>query len=522
MEFIEQFGCPKNSIAIIENLSSTSLFITDKDDSAKPYFSSKYSYLICGFIDFTDVNKKLFSHIKNNSSDFIIHYDWDTYEKKRWIVDKIDSFFKTFNIKNDGSFFADPEIIKAFFYFITRKFFDIVIKQEPNIDKNLLIKINNLQNIVYSENNYSVEYYRMIKQILDGYIQFISDNSKIFVIKSEYEQLTNKLEENNIDIFLPHWKPYFDAVKKTVEIAEMNLEANIFIYGNSGVGKEKFSEILHKLSNRSEIPLCSLNASAFPENLIEAELFGYEKGAHTDAKATKKGLIEMAHNGFLFLDEIADISYNCQTKLLRAIQEKVIRRNGGVKDIPVNVIFISASNKNLELEIQNKNMREDFYYRMNSIQIDIPVLSEYFWLNELEYILEYFCRKQCYPLITHINKIKDFIINNEKNKSNLLKGNFRYLQSLLLNYRITLNKREQVILKKWKDDLSDDEKNLLICRAIENNITEGDFTDYHKIDRTTPTQHLKKAIDPHLTYNKLLKNSEFVSKLKEKTAITEI
>lgn len=153
-------------------------------------------------------------------------------------------------------------------------------------------------------------------------------------------------------------------------------DASVMLFGESGVGKEVFSRFIHQNSKRFQKPFVAINMAAIPSNLIESELFGFEKGAFTDANATKIGLFEMANNGTLFLDEIGEMPYEIQAKLLRALQEKEITRLGSTKSIKIDVRIISATNANLQDKIDNGEFRSDLYYRLNTVPINIPPLRE--------------------------------------------------------------------------------------------------------------------------------------------------
>jgi two-component system, NtrC family, response regulator AtoC len=150
----------------------------------------------------------------------------------------------------------------------------------------------------------------------------------------------------------------------------------ILIQGESGTGKDLVAKAIHYHSNRAERPFVAINCSAIPETLIEAELFGHEKGAFTDAKAMKKGLFEVADGGTLFLDEIGELSPLLQAKLLRVLEDQVIRRVGGVRDIQVDVRVIAASNRDLEREVREARFRQDLFYRLAIIAIYLPALRE--------------------------------------------------------------------------------------------------------------------------------------------------
>ena len=150
----------------------------------------------------------------------------------------------------------------------------------------------------------------------------------------------------------------------------------ILIQGESGTGKDLIAKAIHYHSSRKEKPFVAINCSAIPETLMEAELFGHEKGAFTDAKAMKKGLFEVADGGTLFLDEIGELSPLLQAKLLRVLEDQVIRRVGGVRDLQVNVRVIAASNRDLERAVREAHFRQDLYYRLAIISIFLPALRD--------------------------------------------------------------------------------------------------------------------------------------------------
>jgi two-component system, NtrC family, response regulator AtoC len=150
----------------------------------------------------------------------------------------------------------------------------------------------------------------------------------------------------------------------------------ILIQGESGTGKDLIAKAIHYESSRQEKPFVAINCSAIPETLMEAELFGHEKGAFTDAKQMKKGLFEAADGGTLFLDEIGELSPLLQAKLLRVLEDQVIRRVGGIKDMQVDVRVIAASNRDLEKAVRENQFRQDLYYRLAIIAIFIPPLRD--------------------------------------------------------------------------------------------------------------------------------------------------
>jgi DNA-binding NtrC family response regulator len=180
----------------------------------------------------------------------------------------------------------------------------------------------------------------------------------------------------------------FDSVKRMARAT-----TNVIIRGESGVGKELVARALHEQSPRKSRAFVSVNCAALPESLMEAELFGYEKGAFTGAVATKEGRIEMAHQGTLFLDEIATLTPALQSKLLRVLEERALTRLGGKKAIRVDFRLISATNEDLEEMTREGRFREDLYYRIHVVPIFVPALRER--VEDIPPLAEYFVRVYC-------------------------------------------------------------------------------------------------------------------------------
>jgi DNA-binding NtrC family response regulator len=169
-----------------------------------------------------------------------------------------------------------------------------------------------------------------------------------------------------------------DGILKIKEMIEKVApsDARVLVTGENGTGKELVARSLHDLSDRRSMPFVEVNCAAIPSELIESELFGHEKGAFTSAIKQKKGKFELASGGTLFLDEIGDMSASAQAKVLRALQENVIQRVGGEKDIKVNARVVAATNKNLRKEIEEGNFREDLYHRLAVILLHVPSLND--------------------------------------------------------------------------------------------------------------------------------------------------
>lgn len=184
-------------------------------------------------------------------------------------------------------------------------------------------------------------------------------------------------------------------IREEIRVLAENDNVDLLICGETGTGKEVVVNTIHEQSSRRDKPLVKINCGAIPENLLESELFGHEKGSFTGADKTKKGLMELANGGTVFLDEIGELPLAMQAKLLTFLEDRSFKRVGGLQDIEVNVRVAAATNRNLEEEVQKGRFREDLYYRLNVMQIhipplrerpeDIPVLSQYY--------LEHFNRK---------------------------------------------------------------------------------------------------------------------------------
>lgn len=186
--------------------------------------------------------------------------------------------------------------------------------------------------------------------------------------------------------------PEIEAIKTMIEKVAPS-DARVLITGGNGSGKELVARSLHGLSNRSKMPFIEVNCAAIPTELIESELFGHEKGAFTSAVKDRKGKFELASGGTLFLDEIGDMSLSAQAKVLRALQENVIQRVGGEKDLKVDCRVLAATNKDLREEIKAGRFREDLYHRLAVILIHVPALNER--RSDIPMLAEHFIQLVC-------------------------------------------------------------------------------------------------------------------------------
>ena len=256
-------------------------------------------------------------------------------------------------------------------------------------------------------------------------------------LKSEVTYLRQELRErynlNNVVGTSPKMQEIYKIVQKVA-----GGDATVMIYGASGTGKELIARAIHYNSPRKHKLFVPIDCASFPETLLESELFGYEKGAFTGASARKIGLFEQANEGTLFLDEIADLSLNTQAKLLRALQEREIKRVGGVKPVNINVRIIAATNKNLEEGMREGSFREDLYYRVNVIPIFLPPLKER--REDIPLLVEHFLKKHQVRGIKKMSpEAMEILMNYD------WPGNIRQLESVV-ERAILLGEKEDIII----------------------------------------------------------------------------
>nr|WP_256489693.1 PEP-CTERM-box response regulator transcription factor [Pleionea sp. CnH1-48] len=193
-------------------------------------------------------------------------------------------------------------------------------------------------------------------------------------LERENRVLSKQVNESPLDGVIANSPAMIQVCRMVERVAPADVTT--LLLGESGTGKEVLAKAVHELGQRSKNKLIAINCAAIPENLLESELFGYEKGAFTGAAKQTKGKIEYAHKGTLFLDEIGDLPMALQAKLLRFLQERTIERVGGREEIPVDVRVICATHRSLPEMVKDGSFREDLYYRLSEITIDIPPLAE--------------------------------------------------------------------------------------------------------------------------------------------------
>ncbi len=306
---------------------------------------------------------------------------------------------------------------------------------------------------------------------------------KMQALERENKNLRNQLEQNfhfkNIIAVSKQMQMIFAVIEKIKTSNE-----SILIYGESGVGKEVVARHIHDRSKLNEGKFVAINCAAMPENLLENELFGHEKGAFTGASDLKKGLIELANNGTLFLDEIGEMPMLLQAKMLRVIQEKTFSRLGGNKEIKVNFRIITATNKILSEEVKNKNFREDLYYRLNVIPINIPPLRER--PDDIPALIDYFVQKYCRENKIPVPRIDPNLITFLLGQQ--WDGNIRQLENLAK--RMLVLNHKSLAVADLPDDFKRDNDTFLNNALIQ------------KFTMEELTKNYAKAVLSHLDGNK--------------------
>lgn len=236
------------------------------------------------------------------------------------------------------------------------------------------------------------------------------------------EEVAGKYRLGNIIGESPKMLAIYELVQKVAPT-----DSSVLIQGESGTGKELVAKALHYYSRRAKRTFLSINCSAFPETLLESELFGYEKGAFTGAQTRKKGLMEAAHDGTIFLDEIGEMPFALQSKLLRAIEEKEFLSVGGRSPITVDVRVISATNKDLEKEVDAHRFRTDLYYRLNVVKVNLPPLRER--RVDIPLLVTHFLEKYSEKTGKKVDKVSPQVMNLFMRY--LWPGNIRELENII-------------------------------------------------------------------------------------------
>jgi len=277
-----------------------------------------------------------------------------------------------------------------------------------------------------------------VKAIKNGAFDFLSkpfDHDEIiFKVKNAIEKTCGKKEkkelkkaENGAFSKLIGESPAMERVyEKITMVAESNV--TILITGESGTGKDLTARSIHSLSPRKKRPFISVHCPTIPENILESELFGYKKGAFTNAVQDKPGLFQEACKGTIFLDEIGDVGPSIQTKLLRVLQEKEIKPLGSNKSVKIDVRIIASTNRDLSRKIREGEFREDFFYRLNVVAIELPPLRDR--VSDIPLIAEYLVEKHCRALNREEKKISARLM--ERFMAQHWPGNVRELENAIV------------------------------------------------------------------------------------------
>jgi two-component system response regulator PilR (NtrC family) len=260
----------------------------------------------------------------------------------------------------------------------------------------------------------------------DELVETVAKALKLRTIEQEKKLLDGELQRSLNFGMIVGSSPAMQHIYRMIQQVSKT-KTNVLITGESGTGKELIAKAIHKESDRRDHPFVAINCGGIPETLLESELFGHKKGSFTGATQDKPGLFQEAHRGTIFLDEIGELSLPIQVKLLRVVQEKVIRPVGGTEDLAVDIRILAATNKQLEKEVIAGKFREDLFYRLNVIEIKVPPLRER--KADLRALAQHFLEKYSSEMGKEISKLSSYALDL------MLKydfpGNVRELENLM-------------------------------------------------------------------------------------------
>ncbi|MBU4316945.1 MAG: sigma-54 dependent transcriptional regulator [Proteobacteria bacterium] len=307
--------------------------------------------------------------------------------------------------------------------------------------------------------------------------QTIKNALELKTIDHEKEFLDEELKKNlHFDNIVGNSPGMLHIYELIMQVAKTT--TNILITGESGTGKELIAKAIHEKSDRKDQSFVAINCGGIPENLMESELFGHKKGAFTGAAFDKKGLFETGHRGTVFLDEIAEMGFPLQVKLLRAIQEKIIRPVGSNDDISVDIRIISATNKHLAEEVISGKFREDLFFRLNVIEIKVPPLRQR--KGDIRPLAQHFLEKYSGQMGKEIKKVSSYAIDllqkydfpgNVRELENIMERSVALSSTNILlpdNLSISLHKRRWIEgVKNRRFDLDDVSKGVMLEEILE-------------------------------------------------------
>ena len=291
-------------------------------------------------------------------------------------------------------------------------------------------------------------------------------------LKEEITDLKKKIRESQHEILIGDTESMHDVKNVVEQISPSDL--TVLIRGESGTGKEIIARMIHNLSPRKNEPFVKVNCAAIPRELLEAELFGYERGAFTGANKTKPGRFEVANKGTMFLDEIGDMPIELQTKLLQVLEQQEFVRVGGINNIHVDVRIVCATNKNLEEAMENNQMRNDLYYRLNEITVNLPPLRER--KDDLPLLVEHFLQK--YSLL-YDKEYKGIRSDTLKQLTGYnWPGNVRQLENLIK--QIVVRGDENIIYESLKGPIPSPNRK---DATLPINYEDGDYNMKEKVNK---------------------------------------
>ena len=332
------------------------------------------------------------------------------------------------------------------------------------------------------------------------------------------QPMEQNLLENNTTAYEQKFPGFIGESKEMLEIFSLiervaNSDSTVIVYGESGTGKEMVAKAIHQSSTRKDKPFVAINCGAIPENLLESELFGHVKGAFTGATNPKAGKFELANGGIIFLDEIGDMSSDLQVKVLRVLEEREFERVGGSKTINVDIRIIAATHRNLEEEVKKGNFREDLFYRLEVIPINLPPLRER--KKDIPHLINYFLEILNEKTKKNVRKITEDALLIMKNYN--WPGNVRELRNVMERL-IVLARTDEITLidipKKLRSDetrneimpdidisqdgiclnsaVSDFEKALIVKSLEKSNWVKNKAAKLLQLNRTTLVEKIKR------------------------------
>ncbi len=349
------------------------------------------------------------------------------------------------------------------------KILDFLVSQGSDAKIIVITASQDHQNALEAQKRGAYSYFYKNENIQDELPLLVKRAIRMQSLERENSSLKDRLTANlQFDQIIGVSKQ-MQSILRLIEQTKSTREP-VLLTGESGVGKEVIARHIHNRSMPKNSPFIAINAAALPENLLENELFGHEKGAFTGANDFKQGQFELAENGTLFLDEIGELPFSTQAKLLRVIQEKRFFRLGGTDEIKANFRLIAATNRILQDEIKNKNFREDLFYRLNVIPIHIPPLRER--PDDIPALIDFFVKKYCdtygYKTRTKIDPALVAYFSKLE-----WKGNIRELESTLTRMLVINPKR--LAMEDVPKDIQEKE-NLLLKDALQGHWTMEELT----------------------------------------------